>query len=250
MKFSLVHPSRSRLARAEAAVTEWRSQASGRHELEHILSVDADDPDLPGYRELATRCGSRLEVHPNRSMVEALNRGAKAAAGEVMVAMSDDFGCPPAWDRAIVDAIGGRELAAVLVDDGVNARILTIPIMTAALYRRLGYIYHPDYISMWADDDLTEVAKREGALVDARHLVFPHRHMFLALADADDTYARQNSNRSWWHGWRTYEKRKLEDFGRRPRSLDVRLKQLRVDLHYFGRTRGSALKQLWLRRAG
>ena len=26
--------------------------------------------------------------------------------------------------------------------------------------------------------------------------------------------------------------------------------QLRVDLYYFARTRGSALKQLWLRRAG
>ena len=250
MKFSLVHPSRSRLARAEDAITEWRLQASGRHELEHILSVDADDPDLPGYRSLAARCGSRLEVHPNRSMVEAVNRGAGAATGEVIVAISDDFGCPQAWDQAIVDALGGRELAAVLVDDGVNARILTIPIMTAAFYRRLGYIYHPDYISLWADDDLTEVAKREGALVDARHLVFPHRHMFLALADADATYARQNSNRSWWHGWRTYEKRKLEDFGRRRRSLDVRLKQLRVDLYYVARTRGSALKQLWLRRAG
>jgi glycosyltransferase involved in cell wall biosynthesis len=250
VKFSLVHPSRSRLARAETAITEWRSQASGGHELEHILSVDADDPDLPGYRELAARHGSRLEVHPNKSMVEALNRGARAADGEVMVAISDDFGCPPAWDLAIADAIGGRELAAVLVDDGVNARILTIPIMTRAFYRRLGYVYHPAYISLWADDDLTEVAKREGALVDARHLVFPHRHMFVARAEADETYARQNSNRSWWHGWRTYEKRKLEDFGGRPRSLDVRMKQLRVDFYYFARTRGSALKRLGLRRAG
>lgn len=250
MKFSLVHPSRSRLARAETAITEWRTQASGSHELEHILSVDADDPSLSGYRDLAARCGSRLEVHPNRSMVEALNRGARAAGGDVMVAISDDFGCPPAWDRAIVDAIGGRELAAVLVDDGVNARILTIPIMTRAFYRRLGYVYHPAYISMWADDDLTEVARREEALVDARHLLFPHRHMFVALAEADETYARQNSNRSWWHGWRTYEKRKLEDFGRRPRTLDVRVKQLRVDLYYFTRTLGSAVKQLWFPRAG
>ncbi len=250
MKISLVHPSRSRLKRAEEAIAEWRGNASGAHQLEHIFSVDTDDPDLEGYRQLAARCGSRLEVHPNGRMVAAMNRGAEAASGDVIVAMSDDFGCPPAWDTAIVDAIGGRERAAVLVHDGVNARILTIPIMTAAFYRHLGYVYHPDYVSMWADDDLTEVAKREGALVDARHLLFPHRHMFVSLAPADATYARQNSNQSWWHGWRVYEKRKLQDFGWRARTLDVRVKQLRVDLYYFVRTRGSALKQRWLRRAG
>src|SRR5260221_14739997 len=103
---------------------------------------------------------------------------------------------------------------------------------------------------MGADDALTEVATPDGRRVAARPLGSPPRHMFVALADADATYARQNSNRAWWHGWRTYERRKLEDFGRRPRSLDVRARQLRVDLYYFARTRGSALKRLWLRRAG
>lgn len=250
MTFSLVHPSRGRVARAEEAVTEWRRRATGRYSLEHILSVDRDDADLDGYRRLADRLDSRLIVHPNRRMVEAMNRGAAAATGEIIVAMSDDFGCPDGWDAALVETIGGRELAAVLVDDAVNARILTIPIVTAAFYRRLGYIYHPDYISMWADDDLTEVARRENALIDARHLRFPHRHMFVSLAPADATYARQNSNRAWWHGWRVYEKRRLQDFGWRPRSLDVRMRQLGVDLHYFGRTGGSLVKRAWRRVAG
>jgi hypothetical protein len=243
MTFSLVHPSRSRLARAEAAIAEWRGHASGAHEIEHILSVDADDPDLDGYRALAARHGSRLVVHPNDRMVDAMNRGGDAARGSVIVGMSDDFGCPEGWDDALAAAIADRELAAVLVDDGVNARILTLPILTAALHKRLGYIYHPAYISMWADDDLTRVAEREGALVDARHLVFPHRHMFVGRADADATYARQNSNRSWWHGWRVYEKRRLEDFGWRRRTLGVRLRQLGIDAYYFGRTWGSAVKR-------
>jgi glycosyltransferase involved in cell wall biosynthesis len=250
MTFSLVHPSRARLARAEEAIREWRTQASGAHAIEHVLSVDADDPDLDGYRRLAARWGSRLIVHPNRRMVDAMNRGAEAATGDVIVGMSDDFGCPAAWDTSLLEAIGGREIAAVLVHDGVNARILTIPIMTAAFHRRLGYLYHPDYISMWADDDLTEVARREGALVDARHLVFPHRHMFVSLAPPDETYWRQNSARAWWHGWRIFQKRRLEDFGGRPRTLDVRLKQLQIDLYYFARVGGSRLKRLWFRRSG
>ncbi len=250
MKISLVHPSRARLARAEEAIAEWRSHASGTHELEHILSVDADDPDVDGYRDLAARWGSRLLVHPNRRMVEAMNRGADAADGDVIVAMSDDFGCPDGWDAALLDAIAGRELAAVLVNDGINARVLTIPILTRAWYRRLGYVYHPDYISMFADDDLTDVARRDGVLVDARHLLFPHRHCFVALSERDSTYERQNDRRSWWHGWRVYKKRKLEDFGSRPATLGVRVRQLQIDAYYFARTRGSSLKRFLLGRTG
>jgi hypothetical protein len=243
MKFSLVHPSRGRIARATEAIAEWRGRASGLHDIEHILSVDADDPDVERYRAVAADVGSRFIVHPNRRMIEAMNRGGEAATGAVIVGMSDDFGCPQGWDVSLADVIGGREMAAVLVNDDINARILTLPILTAALYRKLGYIYHPDYISMWADDDLTEVARREQALVDARHLVFPHQHAFVARAEQDATYLRQNHRRSWWHGWRVYEKRKLEDFGYRPRTAAVRMRQLGVDAYYYYRTAGSVVKR-------
>jgi hypothetical protein len=246
MMISLVHPSRQRLARAAAAIAEWRANASGTHPIEHILSVDTDDPDLAGYRQLAARSGSRLVVHPNRRMVDAMNRGAAAATGDLLIGMSDDFGCPEQWDVRLAEIVGDRRDAAVLVHDAIDGRILTIPILTRSLYQQLGYIYHPAYMSMFADDDLTEVVRGMNALVDARHLVFPHRHASVSLDALDDTYARQNSNRAWWHGWRVFEKRKLERFGAGPRSLEVRRRQLNIDVYYYVRTTGSRIKRLWI----
>jgi glycosyltransferase involved in cell wall biosynthesis len=247
VRFSLVHPSRQRLQRADDAIREWRRQASGTHAVEHVLSVDADDPDLAGYRDLAARHGSVLVVGDNRTMVEAVNRGAAAASGEVLVSIADDFGCPPHWDEAIAGAIAGRTEAAVFVHDGIDGRIMTLPILSRAFYRRLGYIYHPAYISMYADDDLTAVAHRCHVVVDVRdRLLFPHRHASIGLGEADVTHARQNRNLAWWHGWRVFAHRRVDDFGDARRDGRSRLKHARVDAYYAMRIGGARLRSAWL----
>jgi hypothetical protein len=248
MKFSLVHPSRGRIQRAEDAIVEWRGRASGAHAVEYLLSVDDDDPSLDSYRELAARQAVGLVVGSNRRMVDAMNRGAACATGDVIVGISDDFGCPDRWDAAIAEVVGDRRDCAVLVHDGIDARILTLPVLGRAFYDRLGFVYHPSYVSMFADDDLTAIARRDGVLLDATHLRFPHRHYAVAMSAIDPTYARQNSNEFWWHGWHVYEKRRLTDFGRRPLNASLRWALFRIDAYYRLRTSGSRVRRWWLGR--
>jgi hypothetical protein len=231
VRFSLLHPSRGRLGLAEAAIAEWSGKASGAHRIEHILSIDADD-DVAGYQALASRTGVRLIVNPNRSLVDAANHAARIATGEVFIVVSDDFGCPDAWDATLAAILGDRRDVAILVDDGVDGRILTLPIIGRALYERLGYVYHPAYFSMFVDDDLTETAAALGKLVDARHLRFPHRHYSIGQRESDATYARQNSARAWRVGRRTFERRQVTNFGLQPRTLRVRARELVIDARY------------------
>jgi hypothetical protein len=246
MRFSLLHPSRQRLAMAERAIVEWTGNQSGAHAIDYVLSID-DDDDVAGYRALAERRGVRLAVNANRSVVEAANAAARVATGEVLIVVSDDFGCPVGWDAALAAVLGDRRDAAVLVHDGGEARILTLPIVGRALYERLGYVYHPAYVSLFCDDDLTQTAAALGCLLDARHLIFPHRHYTTGAVAYDATYAKENSNAAWWHGWRTFEKRRAARFGLLPRSPAVRARQLAIDARYLTRTYGSRVKQ-WLLR--
>jgi len=248
IRFSLLHPSRGRLERAAEAIAEWAARRSGAYPVEHILSVDTDD-DVAGYRRLATAHGVQLVVNPNRSIVDAANAAARAATGDVFIVVSDDFGCPDAWDRALAEVIGERRDVAVLVNDAIQGRIMTLPILGRALYERLGYVYHPAYVSMFVDDDLTLTAAAMGRLIDARHLVFPHRHYSAGLAPSDPTYTRQNSNAAWWHGWRVLEKRRAGGFGLGERTFAVRVKELEIDVRYFTRIYGSRVKRLVKRRA-
>jgi len=248
IRYSLLHPSRGRCARATEAIREWTARRSGSHAVEHILSVDTDD-DVDGYRRVANAEEVQLVVNANRSIVDAVNAAARTSTGDVLIVVSDDFGCPDDWDRVLAEVIGDRRDVAVLVHDGVAARILTLPILGRALYETLGYVYHPDYVSMFVDDDLTHTARAMGKLVDARHLLFPHRHYTAGKSALDATYARQNSNAAWWHGWRVIEKRRANGFGLGERTLAVRAKELEVDVRYFVRIYGSRVKRMLLRRA-
>jgi len=162
--------------------------------------------------------------------------------------VSDDFGCPPGWDESLAALFADRYDIAVLVDDALDARIMTLPILGRDLFNRLGFVYHPSYQGLFADDDLTETARALGVLVDARHLVFPHRHFTTGQASIDGTYLRHNHRRGWWSGWRTFEKRKLEGFDvstSRPRRT---LAAARVDLYVGLRVLGSIIRQRWLKR--
>lgn len=248
MKFSLVHASRGRPDQAGGIVSEWRQASSGEHEIEHLLSLDDDDPARDAYATMARGLPVTLISGPNRSLVQAANRAAERARGDVLIVVSDDFGCPLRWDAELASIFGDRRDLAVLVDDGLGARIMTLPVLGRDLYRRLGYAYHPAYHGQFVDEDLTETARALGVLVDAKHLLFPHRHFSAGRAKLDATYMRHNQPRSWWSGWMTFEQRKLFGFGVSRPAEDAARRSSRIGLYTRARLVGSAVRRLWLKR--
>lgn len=230
MTISLLHPSRNRAATADATIAEWLGKRSGLHPIDYIISIDTSDDQIADYRQLAERHGARLIVHPNRNSVQACNQAALVATGDLLMMISDDFGCPPGWDEALVRAIGERRDVAVFVDDDLGARTMTLPIVDRAFYQRSGYLLFPGYSHLFCDNDLEEVSRRLGKLIDARHLVFPHRHCNVGASPFDETYRK--ANRPWGRDSLLFEKRRARDFGLRPQTLRDVVKCGWLDLHY------------------
>ena len=243
VRFSLIHPSRGRARQAREAIAEWRGAASGRWDYEYLLSIDADDPQQDAYAAMAADCGVALLVHRNRSIVDAVNHAARRSTGDVLIVVSDDFGCPPHWDLALEAAIGTRRNVAVLVNDAIEGRIMTLPIVDRAFYESCGYLYHPDYISMFCDDDLTEHAAQTERLVDARHLSFPHRHPSNVGGVLDATYQRQGRALAWIEGRRVLAKRRATRFGAAPASAALALAIARIEITAFCHRFGSRVKR-------
>ena len=243
--FSLIHPSRGRVDAAQRAIARvGRLRASRPDRIEYLLSVDASD-DSAAYRAVAEREGVHIVVGPNRSPVEAVERAARVTAGRILIVVSDDFGCPPGWDELLLAVSDGHTGFGVLVHDGMDARIMTLPIIDRAMYERLGHLYCPRYQSMFVDDDLTEAVRRFGHLVDARHLLFPHRHVTVGLAPDDETYRRQHRVEVWWQGWRMFQRRKATNFGRARWTPGVAARVAAIDAYYFGRFALSRLRRVW-----
>lgn len=217
MTIGLLHPSRSRPQQAYTTAKKWLDNA-GQSSLfvRHILSLDMDDPKLNEYSTWFTHTETTNEilVNPNKSVVGATNQAAQWCDDDIFVYLSDDFDCPNSWAPLVMDEFKGINAPMLLkVDDCLqhfSTGVCTIPIMNRALYKRLGYFWHPEYKSMHVDVDLYETCKRLGVIKYAPHLKFPHNHYSNGKAAHDETYKRSEGN--WNQGLEVIKRRRAQGF--------------------------------------
>lgn len=218
MLVSLIHPSRGRAQKSFDTYNRWLERAGVVVEV--IISVDSSD-DWKSYFDLHVPCpehpiGSytRLYMNDNDSVVRATNVAARHATGDILIYLSDDFDCPDNWGQLVEKEFADTTAPRLIkVDDCLQpfrVPVLTIPIMNRALYEKLGYFWHPDYLSMHVDCDLYETVHRIGALKMCPHLKFEHKHVSVGKAEDDETYRRSAAN--WKQGEMVFNERKKQGF--------------------------------------
>lgn len=216
MKITLIHPSRGRALKAAETLNHWIMRASGAIEIEHILSLDADDPEYNIYiNQFPKFTKFCLNEIPDSNVVFATNHAAKHATGDILIYLSDDFGCPFHWDKILAKRILTYSKAEWLlkVDDCLQpfqVAVLTIPIMSKPLYDKLGYFWFPEYRSMFVDEDLYWTCMKLECILMAPEIKFPHNHPSNGKAENDETYIRSANN--WNQGKELFARRKAAGF--------------------------------------
>ena len=202
-KISLIHATRGRCKQAVEARRRWFNKAKNPDAIEHIFGLDSDDPH-----------GAFLSVHNHVATdgkggcVAAWNAAAEKSCGEVLVQLSDDWDPPMYWDEILLNAIGDTSESKVLaISDGHRTdNLLCMAILTRARYEQQGYMFHPDFFSVYSDNYFTDKAYQDGVIIEARHIVFEHLHPVFGKAEWDETYARSNSDKNYANGKATYER--------------------------------------------
>jgi glycosyltransferase involved in cell wall biosynthesis len=217
MLISLIHPSRGRPAKSFSTVKKWISNSGlGFGEVETIVSIDLIDNQYYTAYDEFNNPHHRVSIiqNDNTSVVDATNIAAKKSNGDILIYLSDDFDCPENWGPLVLKEFEGVEGPCLLkIDDCLqpfHVPVLTMPIMNRALYERLGYFWHPGYKSMFVDQDLFEVVKKNGWLKLAPHLKFEHKHVSVGKTQDDETYRRSAAN--WDQGKAVFAKRKSQGF--------------------------------------
>ena len=212
MKITLLHPTRGRSQKSFSTSKKWIERAGVDVEL--IVSVDSSDPDLNQYYSMYKDYLNTTVTNDNKSVVEATNHAVKFATGDIFIYLSDDFDCPENWGALVLKEFEGEERPLLVkVDDMLQkfeVPVLTIPIMNRALYEKLGYFWHPEYKSMFVDEDLYWTARKLNALKFAPHLKFEHQHVSVGKAPDDETY--RASAKNWDQGKALFAKRKALGF--------------------------------------
>ena len=213
MLISLIHPSLGRAVQARKCYDHWMNTASGHHDYEWIVSLSEKDATLEQYYQTFTKSDAVLVTNNSTNMVEATNEVAKLCAGQLIILVSDDMWSCENWDSKILhkfEMINGPGI--LQVNDGITTTKLTIPIMNREAYAKLGYVYHPDYISMFADDDLRKTALQHGMYYNGTDIMIEHRHFMNGKATFDKTYASENSKDAWRKGEQIFFQRAKDKF--------------------------------------
>ena len=213
MLISIIHPSLGRPVQARRCLDHWMQTASGDHEIEWIVSLSSADKMLGDYNQTFIASGAILVELSTKNMVEATNEAAKLCAGELIILVSDDMFSPEMWDTRMLHKLEMIDGPAILqVYDGITSKKLTIPIMNREAYAKLGYIYHPDYKSMFADDDLRGTAMKHKMYYNATDIFIEHRHFSIGKAKFDETYRREIHHTVYKQGEITYYNRARLNF--------------------------------------
>jgi hypothetical protein len=150
-----------------------------------------------------------------KCMVDGYAAAARASTGTVLIMNSDDMEPPEEWDAALLSAISNHNPDRDVMRDDFAIHVLTgyfdapqasgIQILSRARYERLGYVFYPEYESLYADDDFLQHAYHDGVVIDARPLTFPHHHA--ERPQWDDVYRHQNRGESSDLGNRLLQRR-------------------------------------------
>jgi hypothetical protein len=231
--FSILHATWHRPAKAVAAMRLWHDRCTDRENVEYIFCVTLNDRTFPDlmYRIVGERVAFRVHVMEceKPGSAPAWNLAASKATGHVLIQAQDDVEPPQNWDRSLRERLTEYDEAetrgpylidlptVVMVSDGFRRDgLLCTAICNRARYKQQGEFLHPGYLSVFSDDDFSirayaDAAKGKCNLVDARDLVFLHRHCYHDKSvPEDETYRHENSPEAYQLGAQLFAERNAQ----------------------------------------
>lgn len=215
-------PTRNRPEKFKSVFTRYMTFLSGRHDVRFVVSMDADDATMnnDAMREWFETRKRNADIKYcygySKSKIQACNADMEGEYGDVLMLASDDmnpqqmsydevvFKC---FEQAFPDFSG-----AIKFWDGLRPKedpLMTLTVMGFPLYKQFGYIYNPEYKSLYCDNEQTEVCHRLGKLAIAPYCIIRHEW----TNEPFDTLHARNENKDMYDvDSKTFEVRKAKNF--------------------------------------
>lgn len=113
--------------------------------------------------------------------ISAINDHIDEHEFDVVVCASDDM-VPKvySWDQEIAIAMKkyfpNLDGCVHFNDGNTNGKLITFSILGRELYKHFGYIYHPDYKSLYCDNEFTEEVMRLNKVAYIDKIIISHEH--------------------------------------------------------------------------
>jgi hypothetical protein len=191
------------------------------------VSCDDDDASMSRnlvheelHRVLSKTAWHRIFMSPNKSKIEACNANMNEIEWEwdIVVLVSDDM-IPQVqgWDDVIRSHMMTRfaDTNGILwFNDGFQGEKLnTLCVFGRQMYNHFGYIYHPEYKSLFCDTELTDLCRSElkDRCMYVPYCIIRHEHPGTGYSQNMDALYQHNQ-RFWSQDMYTYIRRKKYEY--------------------------------------
>lgn len=206
MRILVKFPSRERPARFRQVLQQWISKADDLSRISWLFSFDLNDATMRKMGKEVESMGIDAQCVYGRSTgkIHAINRDINdfSKPWDILIVLSDDMVCyREHWDLLVRQDM---ELYYPDCDgllwffDGKQMDICTLPIMGRKYYDRFRHVYHPSYVSVFADDEQTAIAKAEGRLIFFEDMLAMHQHPANCGDVKPDALYRKNETTAIW----------------------------------------------------
>jgi hypothetical protein len=158
---------RSRPKRFQQALDSILNNADGTN-FRILVTIDDDDEQMQTVSKEPQHPSVTFISGVSQSKIHAINRDMELAMDwdwQILVNFSDDMLItsknfePTVREAFYVSGAWEYDVFLHLPDGYANERLCTLSIMGREYYKRFNYIYHPSYVSVYCDNEATEVAK-------------------------------------------------------------------------------------------
>jgi len=192
MKITIQFPTYSRSKKFLSVLERYIDLAGPNHELFFNINCDMTDLSMTNLATVAavsaifSKYSWRdtdfiMNFDDNTEKISAINSHATDKPFDIIVCASDDM-VPQVegWDdeiaRAMIQYFPNLDGCVHFDDGNTHGKLITFSILGRKLYEHFGYIYHPDYKSLYCDDEFTQEVKRLGKEAYVDKMIFSHEH--------------------------------------------------------------------------
>lgn len=183
MKVLVKFPTRGRPMKFLSVLKDYISKATTNPLF--LISYDTDDKTMTEavLKEVQGYGNVMLVGDESGNKIHACNRDIEHVPPEyewdILILASDDM-IPQiqGYDDVIIKCMQTDypDTDGVLFFKDGYTDLNTMCILGRKYYQRFGYIYHPDYISLWCDNEFTKVADMLGRQTRYSDVLFKHEH--------------------------------------------------------------------------
>lgn len=185
---------------------------------EIIATLDIDDT-LMNNETVRKQLDTYEKVRPiwgtSRNKVDAINKNVYIAEDwDILCNHSDDMHfLNSGFDLEILEAFSdGFKGFVHFPDQRAKERLCTYSIMHKEYYDKFKYIYHPDYQSVYCDNEAHQVAVKLGLYKFVDKQILEHRHHINGFGPADDLLKRTEHPIVYHYDYQTFIRRQTKNF--------------------------------------